>query len=88
MGTPASQLVDIMAAGVHRGAPSFGDGKALKRAYHAPTTTTSVASKGDEATLMEVPLPSDPSEVTTGISGSSMPLMTLHRGPHIPYNVP
>ena len=106
VGTPTSQLVDLIAARVHganesipppcRASSPRVEGKqapspskqAPKRAHHTPTTTTSVASKEDEATLQEAPLPSGPYESITGSSGSSMLPTVLQRGPPVPCHVP
>ena len=66
----------------------FPSGQALKRAYHTTTTTTSVAPKEDEATLQEMSLPSGPSEVIAGPSGTSMLLTVLQGGPPIPCYIP
>ena len=52
-------------------------GPAPKRACCIPTTTTSVASKEDDVTMQEVPLPTDPSKAIAGPSQSSLLLAAL-----------
>ena len=62
-------------------------GQPQKRAHHAPTTITLVAPRKEEATLLEAPPSSDPSEAINGPLGSSMLPTALQGGPPIPYHI-